>query len=304
LICTIPLLGSLFPTDSSLHRTLASYLSTAFCFANLFFLGLAQRDVGRSSPSPRLHKALLLLLILSLLLTFPLLPIILPSLSNTNYLLPLLLLVTALLATSTAYLQSAVFALAALWSTPAVLGVMSGQGGIAVIVSGAQVILAIISALQTSPSGHENGGEGGESKVAGVGLWAIAAVGAFGCMLAHRFLIRHEGYGRALGPVIHRQEDRDGGKVERRKTMRLLTANWEVNLAVAWVFVVTLVSLASPALKSDLLNPYQAVFPPITTAIVSIRPDPPTLLKPAVFIPLHFFLFNSRLPCPAGGCSG
>jgi hypothetical protein len=47
LICTIPLLASFFDPSSSTHANLASYLSTTFCFGNLLFLGLAQRDVGK-----------------------------------------------------------------------------------------------------------------------------------------------------------------------------------------------------------------------------------------------------------------
>jgi solute carrier family 29 (equilibrative nucleoside transporter), member 1/2/3 len=293
LICTIPLLASFFPLTSTIRTTLASSLSTAFCFSNLFFLGLAQRDVGRTSPSPRLHSALLLLLVLSLLLTFPLLPLILPSLSDSAALLPVILVITILLAMSTAYLQSAVFALAALWSTSGVLGVMSGQGGIAVLVSLAQVLLAVISAFHSSDP--VEGERGGESKLAGVGLWGLGAVGAFGCMLAHRYLVRHEDYGRVSRAITSRRTEANGRK--ERRTKRLLKTNWEVNLAVAWVFVVTLVS-RSKVVAIKALMVLQAVFPPITTAIVSVRENPPVLLQPAVFIPLHFLLFNGKPSFP------
>lgn len=50
LICTIPLLSSFFPLKSSVRTNLASYLSTIYCFGNLFFLGIAQRDVGKVCP--------------------------------------------------------------------------------------------------------------------------------------------------------------------------------------------------------------------------------------------------------------
>jgi equilibrative nucleoside transporter 1/2/3 len=47
----------------------------------------------------------------------------------------------------------------------------------------------------------------------------------------------------------------------------------------------------------------QAVFPAITSLIVSTHVPPPRLLRPDVFIPLHFLIFNSEffypLTCPA-----
>jgi hypothetical protein len=58
LICTIPLLASFFDERSATHANLASYLSTAFCFSNLLFLGLAQRDVGKVSLNRRCATAL------------------------------------------------------------------------------------------------------------------------------------------------------------------------------------------------------------------------------------------------------
>jgi equilibrative nucleoside transporter 1/2/3 len=48
LMCTFPLLLSL-TEEGSLRDNLPSYLSTTFCFANLFFLGVAQRTVSRVS---------------------------------------------------------------------------------------------------------------------------------------------------------------------------------------------------------------------------------------------------------------
>ena len=46
LICTIPLLASFFPPTSGVKTTLASWLASAYCFGNLTFLGIAQRNVG------------------------------------------------------------------------------------------------------------------------------------------------------------------------------------------------------------------------------------------------------------------
>ncbi|WVF72400.1 hypothetical protein IAT40_007215 [Kwoniella sp. CBS 6097] len=293
LICTIPLLGTFFPPESAVKGTLASYLSTAYCFGNLFFLGLAQRSVGKTSPSKRLHYALLLLLATSLILTFPLLPLILPRLSPT-VLFTTLIGITITLSLSTAYLQSAVFALASLWGSGEMIAVMSGQGGIAVLVSGIQCLLAVISA--STPRSDQRSEDGDTSSasastLAGVGLWALGSAGTVLCVFAHRYLVLHPGYQAVIASVINREAEEGGigadvgriattttkrdGTGSSSLTRRVFMKNLSLEMAVAWVFVVTL-----------------SVFPPVTTTILSTHVPTPRLLEPDVFIPLHFLLFN------------
>ncbi|ORY25751.1 nucleoside transporter-domain-containing protein [Naematelia encephala] len=283
LICTMPLLASYFPEDSPTKASLASWLSTAFCLGNLFFLGSAQRSVGKSSPSPRLHHSLILLFLSSLFITFPTLPILLPILP-ASLMLPFLLFLTVVLSLATAWLQCAVFALAALWGSQEMLAVMSGQGGIAILVSLVQVGLAVISALHGAASGDEDYSDS-QSTLAGIGLWALGSAGAFGCMIAHRWLMRHPDYRIVLAPLTMRgaglmtgedgEEQALGKQHGEGATRRLLRKNAALNLAVAYVFVVTL-----------------AVFPPVTASITSVQDPPPRLLRPDVFIPLHFLIFN------------
>ncbi|WVR04997.1 hypothetical protein IAU60_002009 [Kwoniella sp. DSM 27419] len=283
LICTIPLLTTFFPLDNPVRTSLASYLSSSYCFGNLFFLGLAQRSVGKTSPSKRLHYALLLLLLTSLVLTFPLLSAILPKLAPTP-LLATLILLTLVLSLSTAYLQSAVFALASLWGSNEMIAVMSGQGGIAVLVSAVQLALAVLSAGGHGQAGDQAGenGDPQASKMAGVGLWALGSLGTVGCLVAHRYLVHHPEYTNVLASVINRREvegiGADIGLENVRKggvTRTVLRKNMLLEIAVAWVFVVTL-----------------SVFPPVTTTILSTRHPVPRLLQPDVFIPLHFLIFN------------
>ena len=147
-----------------------------------------------------------------------------------------------MLSISTAYLQSAVFALASLWGSKEVLAVMSGQGGIAVLVSLVQLVLAIISALGTNAV--EDDGPGSQSVIAAVGLWALASLAAMGCMMAHRYLRRHSDYAMAIAPVLARRERQtDGSKVggDSGMSMAIFRKNLSLEVAVAWVFVVTLV---------------------------------------------------------------
>lgn len=245
LICTFPLLSSFF--TGPLATNLPSYVGTVFCFANLFFLGLAQRTVGKvsfcvpseahaqSMPTARLRWSLLLLLATAIAMTFPLLPLVFPSLSDSgsSLLLPVLMGATLLLSLSSSYLQSAVFALAALWGSTEMLAVMSGQGGIAVVVSGVQLALAIVDAGRSSGGSAEK-----HSTLAAEGLWAMGAAGAVVCLAALKHLTEHPDYVAVLAPLVQREEISGKRHVSRRVFMK----NIRLEAAVAFVFIVTLVS--------------------------------------------------------------
>jgi equilibrative nucleoside transporter 1/2/3 len=171
---------------------------------------------------------------MSALLTFPLLPLVLPALSSAGspLLLPLLLLVAVVLSGACSYLQSAVFGLAALWGSQEMLAVMSGQGGIAVLVSGTQLILAAVDAGRTSTP------DNAPSALAAEGLWALAAAGVVICVAALKHLTEHPDYAAVLAPLFQREEVT--GK--RGVTRKVFTKNIRIETAVAFVFVVTLVS--------------------------------------------------------------
>jgi equilibrative nucleoside transporter 1/2/3 len=160
---------------------------------------------------------------------------------------------------------------------------MSGQGGIAVLVSGVQILLAIVSSSSSSTESEPDAPPADrQSTLAGVGLWALASVGSFVCMLSHRYLTRHQDYASVLSPIQHRQE-LEGDSTSSTKSSwtvskRIFKKNLSLNIGVFMVFVVTL-----------------SVFPPITTSITSTHVPTPRLLQPTVFIPLHFFLFNGEL---------
>lgn len=189
---------------------------------------------AQSAPTARLRWSLFLMLATSALLTFPLLPLVFPGLSRANspLLLPLLLGVTLVLAVACSYLQSAVIGLAALWGSDEMLAVMSGQGGIAVLVSGTQLVLAIIDAGRTSSP------DSSPSSLAAVGLWALAAAGTVICLAALKHLTEHPDYAAVLAPLFQREEV--SGK--RGVTRKVFRRNIKIEFAVAFVFVVTLVS--------------------------------------------------------------
>jgi equilibrative nucleoside transporter 1/2/3 len=170
----------------------------------------------------------------SALLTFPLLPLAFPALSSTGspLLLPLLLGATLVLSLACSYLQSAVFGLAALWGSKEMLAVMSGQGGIAVLVSGTQLLLAIFDAGRANSPGNS------PSSLAAEGLWALAAAGTIICLAALKHLTEHPDYAAVLAPLFQREEV--SGK--RGVTRKVFRKNIRIEFAVAFIFVVTLVS--------------------------------------------------------------
>lgn len=177
------------------------------------------------------------MLVSMLIMVFPLLSHFLPylSTSGSSLLLPVLLLITLLLSLSTSYLQSAVFALAALWGPKETLAVMSGQGGVACIVSLAQVILAMVA---TGRAGIPENGH--DSTRPAQALWFIGALGAVACLAALRHLSTHPDYAIVLAPLAQREVSVD--VTSKDMTKRVFIKNLPLEFAVAFVFTVTLVS--------------------------------------------------------------
>ena len=258
-MCTFPLLVSFYPSESKTGQNLPSLLSTLYCFGQLVFLGIAQLQVGKVSPPPfgcpfwllyrllmkqsspttQIRWSLLLLIATFILTTFPLLPLILPSLS-IPYILPLLLLIVFFLNLSTSYFQSAALALASLWGSSEILAALSGQGGVAVLISLVQVVLAVVGALGSDQEADDEE----PSMLAGVGLWGLGSAGAGLCWLAYRFLVSHPAYERVVGVSmrIERLGHEGVKKGNWDRTVGVLDKNKLLYLAVALDFAVTLVS--------------------------------------------------------------
>lgn len=172
----------------------------------------------------------------TLLLAFPILPLVLPALSaaNSPLLFPLILIITLVLSVACSYLQSAVFALSALWGSGEIFAVMSGQGAIAVIVSAVQFVLAVAS------SGRDT--DGSHSTLAAVGLWGLGALGSLGCLYALRVLVVHPAYASVLAPLAHRRQEGTASGTKGKQVMwRVFRKNTRIEFAVAFVFIVTLV---------------------------------------------------------------
>lgn len=195
---------------------------------------------------------------------FPLIPFVLPRLSPPG-LLSLLLVLAAVLAGATSYLQSSVFAIASLWGSKQMLAVMSGQGGIAVLISFVQVYLAIVAAFASkSPSATPNDGQADKATiVSGMGLWLMGTVSLGACIFARRRIVKEEQSKRVtdlaaaeqyeeIDQIEPEMEDEmapsigkpipPSSQVHSGRTMAVFRLNILLEISVAWVFVVTLVS--------------------------------------------------------------
>jgi hypothetical protein len=126
-----------------------------------------------------------------------------------------------------------------MWGPTEILAALSGQGGVAVLISLVQVILAVVGALGGSqPAGDEK-----PSMLAGVGLWGLGSIAAGSCWLAFRFLTTHPAYGRVVGSGRIDAVGIEGGKKGNwDRSMVVMRKNRLLYLAVALDFAVTLVS--------------------------------------------------------------
>jgi equilibrative nucleoside transporter 1/2/3 len=140
---------------------------------------------------------------------------------------------------STSYFQSAALALASLWGSTEILAALSGQGGVAVLISLVQVVLAIVGALGSD----QDAGNEAPSMLAGVGLWGLGSVGAGLCWLAFRFLTSHPAYERVVASSREAVNGTGVGKKSNwNRTVKVLDKNKLLYLAVALDFAITLVS--------------------------------------------------------------
>ena len=126
-----------------------------------------------------------------------------------------------------------------MWGPTEILAALSGQGGVAVLISLVQVTLAVIGALGGSqPAGDEK-----PSMLAGVGLWGLGSIAAGLCWLAFRFLTTHPAYERIVGSGRIDAVGIEGGKKGNwDRSLVVMRKNKLLYLAVALDFAVTLVS--------------------------------------------------------------
>lgn len=266
---------------SPIKSTFASYLSTSFNAANFIFLAHATATTKHTIPSRQIRIAIIWLIVLTSLLTFS--TFIVPS---SGVFTVFVLFNGAAQATAGAYLQTSVIAVASLFGPPAVQAMMSGQAAVAVAVSGVQVLSAAAS-VHGRPSTYVSDGSP-EERSAFIFLLLSTIFLIFSAM-TYGWLVKTPVYARVAAPLEQLPRkilDEDANSSERiglvssRRTglsdekadaIRVAKANVIYEVAVAYVFVITL-----------------AVYPAITTSIQSTNPD----IHPLLFSSIHFLVFN------------
>ncbi|KIK08470.1 hypothetical protein K443DRAFT_128378 [Laccaria amethystina LaAM-08-1] len=267
---------------SPMKSTFASYLSSSFNAANFIFLAHATATTKHTSPSHQVRIAIIWLIVLTSLLTFS--TFIVPSSGVFTF---FVLFNGAAQAAAGAYLQTSVVAVASLFGPPAVQAMMSGQAAVAVAVSGVQVLSAAAS-VHGRPSTYVSDGSA-EERSAFI-FFLLSTIFLIFSAMVYSWLVRTPVYARVAAPLEQQSRKISNevvnsseqiGLVSSRPTglsdenanaaIRVAKANVTYEVAVAYVFVVTL-----------------AVYPAITTSIQSTNPD----IHPLLFSSTHFLVFN------------
>ena len=298
---------------SSIRSTFGSYLVTTFTLSNFLFLAhatitskkvhschnasvsLIAHCVLQVPPAQRTRWSMICCASLASLLTL-----------STFIKLPEGLFITFVLSTGIvlacagAYLQTSVIAVASLFGPSIIQSMMSGQAIVAVILSSVQLISAATS-LRASKVRPVDGAA--ETKSARL-FFGISASFLVVCGAANVWMTRLPSY-RAVVPADEPRPRRrlsvsaeflslapSGSETDSKATwdhiLRIARANIIYELAVAYVFIITLVSRQVLRSFDITSNAMQSVFPTITISIVPTNPA----IHPLFFSSLHFLVFG------------
>ncbi len=161
------------------------------------------------------------------------------------------------------YLQTAVVAVASLFGPSAMQAVMSGQAAVAVVISGVQVLSAVASVRGTSPQDTVVALSSSEpEEQSAFVFFGLSTVFLVVCAVVHTWLISLPAYkavvsqtayaarldaAEVTGLLEESGRDVDDGRDlrntdQKNHVIRIAKTNRIFNFAVAYVFVVTLVS--------------------------------------------------------------
>ncbi|KAL5508572.1 hypothetical protein ACEPAH_6191 [Sanghuangporus vaninii] len=260
-------------SGSSLRSSFSSYLSITFTVANFLFLAHATLTSHQSSPSRRISVSTALLAVLVGLLTLSTTTSFSPGLFFS-----FVLLNGILQAGAGSYLQTAVVAVASLFGSATMQAVMAGQAFVGVVVSAVQLLSAIASVRASASARaanveYDEGAAEARAAALSFGLSTLFLCVTIGTQL---WLVGMPEYKAVMRPTEHAKRDDQSTHneilQEKGRILRVAKANYEFEIAVCYVFAVTL-----------------AVFPPITA---SVQPTDPTSFHPLIFTAIHFLLFN------------
>ncbi|KAI9001317.1 nucleoside transporter-domain-containing protein [Trametes punicea] len=266
-----------------LKSTFSSYLSTTFTAANFAFLAHATATAKKASNTRRVLGSLGFLAIQTFLLTIS------TCVSTSPGWFFAFVLANAIgQAAAGSYLQTAVVAIASLFGPSYMQAVMSGQAAVAVAISGVQVMSAAASVSKSGPGTRAESPKPEEQSA--FIFFSLSTVFLLICAVVHGWLVRLPAYKAATSQAPRNQvalqeddalldetSDISQGDAyhevdEVHHVIRIAKTNILFNVAVAYVFVVTL-----------------AVYPPIT---ISVSPTNPSV-HPLIFSAIHFLMFNT-----------
>jgi equilibrative nucleoside transporter 1/2/3 len=182
--------------------------------------------------------------------------------ASPGFFFPFILVNGILQAAVGAYLQPAVIAIASLFGPAAVQAIMAGQGAVGVVVSGVQMLSATASVWGTTPetiSAYVNDGAA-EARSALI-FFGLSSVFLVCTTIALGWLTAMPAYKAAIVPFEQRRKDMmlNTEELEERQglissgrtsvvsegkgqILRVAKANATYEIAIAYVFIVTLVS--------------------------------------------------------------
>ncbi|KAJ7067963.1 nucleoside transporter-domain-containing protein [Mycena amicta] len=266
--------------DSPLRLAFGSWLACSFTLSNFLWLALATVTSKQSSPSRRVLVTTLSLSLLTALLTLSTFVTV-----NAGLFFAFVLLNGIAQAGLGAYLQTAIIVIASLLGPTAVQALMSGQAAVAVAVSGVQALSAVASVWGRSKEAIAQSLSSGEPEERSAFIFfslstvflivAAAAHGWLVTMPAYKMVVSSLEQQKAIGSTEEMRglvsSGRNAGSDTKGQIIRVAKANVILEIAVAYVFIVTL-----------------AVFPAITTSIQPTNPN----THPLLFSAVHFLVFN------------
>lgn len=154
------------------------------------------------------------------------------------------------------YLQTSIIAVASLFGPSALQAMMSGQAAVGVAVSGVQVISSAISSRRSHPSEVSLASSPEESSA--FVFFGLATLFLLGSAVVETWLIKLPAYTSVMGQFEHinavvngaENSDENSGLISTNQSFtqskkdqitRVAKANMKYNVAVAYVFIVTLV---------------------------------------------------------------
>ncbi|KAG8935879.1 hypothetical protein FRC02_005878 [Tulasnella sp. 418] len=285
---------------SGLKNTFGSYLSSTYNLSGFLALWYATATANMNDFSLTIRSSsfvlVLLLLLMSISPVFSLSPGIFFVFVISN---------GVLQAIAGALLQTSVVALAALFGPYAIQAVFAGQAAVGVLVSAVQYITTAIALAAKRKGAEQSPGESERHTSMSAFVFFAASTAFIVLTIAvHSWLVTLPVYKEVVKPFeaakagfIVEEEEEDisdqpgpeqaevtdeerhliGVQVQvgdRVSAIKVAKMNWMYNVAVAYVFIVTL-----------------AVFPPITSSIQSVDPDQSSYFG-TLFNALHFLVFN------------